>query len=235
MVLSQRARSQTQKDERSAAILQVARELFEHESFDRISMAGIAQKAGMAKGTVFLYFKTKEELFFIIAVEEFQSWLDSMDSLFTNFSQNRKRPNTDQFLNLLTEHLAPFTLLMRMIVIFHTVLEHNISYEQALRFKQMMYDRLPVTGHLLEQCVPGLRSGQGFKFIMWMYALVIGFQHMSEPAPIVREVYRRNKPLSSMHLDFKEAYFDALKTMLDGWIAQNQRNHASKPSRGGKG
>jgi hypothetical protein len=120
-----------------------------------------------------------------------------------------------------------------MIAIFDSVLEHNISYAKALRFKQLMHARLPGTGALLEKCLPGLKPGQGHKFILWMYALVIGFTPMAEPAPVVREVYRREPALRSLQLVFGDSYFEALQTILDGWLAQNRRLQAKQPQ-GGK-
>jgi AcrR family transcriptional regulator len=233
MVLAQRARNVTQKNQRRLALTAAARELFQKHSFSQISMADVAQKTGMAKGTVFLYFKTKEELFFSIAVEEFQLWLDDMDRLFRGLARGRKKITPGEFLKNLGAMLSRYTLLMHMIAIFHTVLEHNISYADSLRFKQLMYDRLPKTGTLMEQCLPGLKPGQGFKFILWMYALVIGFTHMAEPAPVVREVYRKKPALRSMQLDFHESYFSALKAILDGWLAQNRRTQAN-PRSGGR-
>jgi AcrR family transcriptional regulator len=233
MVLLKRARGPAQKNERREVIAASAKELFQKKSFSQISMADVAQKAGLAKGTVFLYFKTKEELFFSIAVEEFQRWLDEMDRLFRQMGESRKKPTPAEFVRQLGDMLGAYTLLMHMIAIFHTVLEHNIAYADARRFKQLMHDRLPITGGLMEACLPGLKPGQGFKFIMWMYALVIGFTHMAEPAPVVREVYRREPALRDLQLNFHDAYFDALKTMLDGWLAQNLATPSPK-RRGGK-
>jgi len=49
--------------EKHEAILAAARTLFGHYGYRRTSIDDIAQEAGIAKGTVYLYFKSKEEIF----------------------------------------------------------------------------------------------------------------------------------------------------------------------------
>lgn len=49
--------------EKSELILAAARHLFGHYGYRRTSIDDIAQEARIAKGTVYLYFKSKEEIF----------------------------------------------------------------------------------------------------------------------------------------------------------------------------
>lgn len=49
--------------EKREAILAAARQLFGHYGYRRTSIDDIAQEARVAKGTVYLYFKSKEEIF----------------------------------------------------------------------------------------------------------------------------------------------------------------------------
>jgi TetR/AcrR family transcriptional regulator, regulator of autoinduction and epiphytic fitness len=49
--------------EKHKAILAAALTLFGHYGYRRTSIDDIAQEAGIAKGTVYLYFKSKEEIF----------------------------------------------------------------------------------------------------------------------------------------------------------------------------
>jgi TetR/AcrR family transcriptional regulator len=51
------------KDERPAELLQAALELFSEKGYSSTRAEEIAKRAGVSKGTLFLYFGTKEELF----------------------------------------------------------------------------------------------------------------------------------------------------------------------------
>jgi len=61
------------------SIVQAAIEVFSNKDFKTTSISEIAQKAGVANGTIYQYFKNKEDLFFTIAIEktnEFQNQLE---------------------------------------------------------------------------------------------------------------------------------------------------------------
>lgn len=59
----QELKSRPDKDARREAILDVASRIFLEEGFDAASMSAIAAKLGGSKGTLYNYFKSKEELF----------------------------------------------------------------------------------------------------------------------------------------------------------------------------
>src|SRR5438105_13779898 len=48
--------------ERRQEIVKTARRLFQAEGYDKITMQRIVEEVGIAKGTVFYYFETKEDL-----------------------------------------------------------------------------------------------------------------------------------------------------------------------------
>jgi len=51
-------------------IIQAALEVFSRNNFQNSTISQIAQKAGVAEGTIYQYFKNKEDLFFSIPVEK---------------------------------------------------------------------------------------------------------------------------------------------------------------------
>jgi len=51
-------------------IIQAAIEVFSRNNFQNSTISQIAQKAGVAEGTIYQYFKNKEDLFFSIPVEK---------------------------------------------------------------------------------------------------------------------------------------------------------------------
>src|SRR5580698_6331993 len=51
------------RDQRREAILKVAREVFFEQGYTAASMSAIAARLGGSKGTLYNYFKSKEELF----------------------------------------------------------------------------------------------------------------------------------------------------------------------------
>src|SRR5262245_961367 len=78
-----RAHKTEHKLERRQAILDAAWQLFQKTSYEAVTVASVARRAGLAKGTVFLYFKTKEALFLALLVEQLQDWFDEADAALT--------------------------------------------------------------------------------------------------------------------------------------------------------
>ena len=57
-MLRQRARKAEHKEERRGAIMAAAHEMYRDTPFAQITMAAVAERAGISKGTVYLYFVT---------------------------------------------------------------------------------------------------------------------------------------------------------------------------------
>jgi AcrR family transcriptional regulator len=88
-VISDRAGAETEKPDASAQqdsakrrqIMDGAREVFLAQGFDAASMGEIARKAGVSKGTLYVYFDSKERLFEAIAHEECGAQAEGVFSL----------------------------------------------------------------------------------------------------------------------------------------------------------
>ncbi|MFH1569037.1 MAG: TetR/AcrR family transcriptional regulator [Gemmatimonadota bacterium] len=57
------------KPERQSQILESAARLFSQRRFDEVLMDDIAREAGVAKGTLYTYYKEKEELYFAVVFD----------------------------------------------------------------------------------------------------------------------------------------------------------------------
>jgi TetR/AcrR family fatty acid metabolism transcriptional regulator len=79
---------------RRESIIQAAIEVFSKKDFKTASISEIAQKAGVADGTIYQYFKNKEDLFFSIPIEktnEFRSQLElHLEGISGAFNKIRK-------------------------------------------------------------------------------------------------------------------------------------------------
>jgi TetR/AcrR family fatty acid metabolism transcriptional regulator len=87
-------RSMSKKVLRRESIIQAAIEVFSNKDFKTASISEIAQKAGIADGTIYQYFRNKEDLFFSIPIEktnEFRSQLElHLEGISGAFNKIRK-------------------------------------------------------------------------------------------------------------------------------------------------
>lgn len=78
-----RAKRERRKDARPGELLAAALELFVEKGFAATRAEEVAKRAGVSKGTLFLYFSSKEELFKAVVRENisgrFQAWSQELD------------------------------------------------------------------------------------------------------------------------------------------------------------
>src|SRR3974390_692038 len=71
----------TEDNTKRRQIVQGARAMFLARGFDAASMSDIARAAGVSKGTLYVYFENKEQLFEAIVHEECQSQAEGLFDL----------------------------------------------------------------------------------------------------------------------------------------------------------
>ena len=207
-----RAITEAQKESRRAEILQVALQRFQDTPYAELSMAGTAEEAGVAKGTLYLYFKSKEQLFLAIYTQELDAWFTELDR---RLGAAGGEASIAGFVALVGESLKSRPALLRLIAILHTVLEQNVDYASAHQFKTWLKARVEQSGALLEKHLPFLTSGQGAGLLLKINALVIGFQHMAEPSPVMRAVLEDDN-LAMLRVDLESSLLETLSTLLMG-------------------
>ena len=72
------------REARRQAILQSARQVFARKGYDSATLDAVAREAGLAKGTLYLYFRDKEDLFF-------HTVLNTMDRLQDSIREQAER------------------------------------------------------------------------------------------------------------------------------------------------
>jgi AcrR family transcriptional regulator len=173
----------------------------------------VAAQAGLAKGTLYLYFATKEELFLSVQEQQFERWFDQLDARLGSLAPGS---SPAAIAELLATSFAESPALVRLLTITHTLLERNAGVEAIARFKDLLRDRLLATGALLEAAVPGLRSGHGARLLLHAYALVVGLYGLAEPTPAARQALNTHPGLEIFAVDFAAELRAALIALLRG-------------------
>lgn len=212
-----RARSDEEKQERRAAILSRAWRMYTREpSFAGFTMAALAEQAGLAKGTLYLYFRTKEELFLALLESGFEAWFDVIDA---RLDEGDHPWTAEDAAEVVVRSLRGRETLARLLSIQPAIVEHNVDYDAALRFKRRVMRRAETTGHRLETRLPFLRAGEGARLLVHLHALVIGVWQLAEPSPVVRRVMEAPE-LAPARVDFDEDLRFLLITLLKGMQAE---------------
>ncbi|MEO8344242.1 MAG: TetR family transcriptional regulator [Betaproteobacteria bacterium] len=175
MVIRQRAIQAEAKHERHLAILDAAERLLLRSPDRLANVAEVADEAGLAKGTVYLYFPSKEEL--LLAVHE-----RNIDGFFSALIMRLDTAGSvaiDDMLDLTQRHMVEPPLFLPLAARCFGMMGQGVPAEAALAFKQRMAQRLQRAGSGLEQHFPQLAAGEGVALLRHSYALIIGLWQMS--------------------------------------------------------
>lgn len=190
--------------ERSAQILDAAIAVFAREGFAKAKMDSIAEEAGLSKGTLYLYFESKEHLISAILEQFFASALQDSQRLL-----EMDAPAADRLL-LLTEHLAAETEQMSTIVSigyeFYAIAARQESVREFLRDYFRQYTAL--VEELIQQGVNQgeFRSVDAHETALTLVSLFEGLNLLHVVDPVIH---------------FQPQAEAAVRLLLDGLLLSN--------------
>ncbi len=178
MVIRQRAMQAEDKRERHDAILDAAERVLLRSPERVVNVADVAEEAGLAKGTVYLYFPSKDEL--LLAVHERR-----VDAFFRDVIALVEGPppvSIGPMFELTRRHIVEPPLFLPLASRCFGLMAHNIPAESAVAFRQRMAARLERAGAGLERHFTALPEGGGVALLRRSYALILGLWQMSAGA-----------------------------------------------------
>jgi AcrR family transcriptional regulator len=208
----ERARKAEDKERRAREILDAAEALSRHDGWAASTVAAVAARAGVAKGTVFLYFPTREALGLALLERELDRWVAELRG---RLARARGDLTSTGVARVLTDTLKDRRLMIELLSILGSQLEANVDEATARGFKERLLGRVISAAEALETAVPGLGVGNGIRFLLQLDALVIGLWQMSSPAPVVARLLEEPH-LRPLRVEFARELSLGLRALLDG-------------------
>lgn len=219
-VSQQRARSAEDKDLRRAHLIDAATRLFADSNFEAVTIARVAELAGMAKGTAYLYFATKETLFLELARAELTLWVHALIKKLKRLRSGSGASQPAQAVPaVMARCAAERPVLGRLLVLLHSVIEPNIDEAAARDFKLYLRDLLTQASEAIASRIPGLNAQDAATLVMQMHALVISLSQLADPPPVIARVMAADPSLQAMQIDFEPFLAATLTTLVRGTLA----------------
>lgn len=205
-----RARSPEEKGQRRDDILRAAERLWAKTPYAELSMNQVAREAKLAKGTLYLYFDTKEEMFLALLTEHLQGWLEVLTALL-----DEGRPSTPgEVADVLIASTRGHEELRRLLILLGTVLGQNDQLDLTLKFGrevrrmlQGVVDRVPFPPEVT------------LRVLMHAHALAVGWQHATEET-FATDFVRRQRDLAFLTPRFEPEFGLALRAVIDRLAAE---------------
>lgn len=177
-----RARDAAQKADRRDAILNAATALYREQG--RLPTAAkVAQRTGLAKGTVYLYFGSKEEIYLAVLEHAYLAFLYALSERLRRYATLNEKQISTAIIN--TIKTQPDFL--SLAVIAQSVLEQNASADALAAYKRSLAQGFG-------QCVNVIaeRSQREItpvvQALLCSYALMLGLWQMANPPPKLKDM-----------------------------------------------
>lgn len=176
MVIIRRAMLDADKQLRRQTILGAAAALIQ-QAEQMPSVADVARYAGLAKGTMYLYFASKEEIYLAVYEQQIHQFFDTLDTMLAN-EPGRASPRwlARYVLEAIRQHQAFLPLAIQS-----REFERNAEAAVVARCKAGIGMRLQQVGATLERMCPRLNAGVGERLLIRSYALMLGLWQLSAP------------------------------------------------------
>ena len=212
-----RARRPEEKAQRRDQILAAAAELFDDGDLDAVSMSAIAKRAGIAKGNLYRYFRTKEELFLQLYREDFAEYVGVVEVELASLAGSG---DLDAVAAVVTGPLLERPRLASLTSLLAGVLERNLTEDAVAGFKEAVNVDLMRFAVALQAALPEVELLALARMLTYLHALIAGLWPMGNPSPVLARVLERPE-LAHMTIDFRLELEPAVRAMMRGVLADS--------------
>jgi AcrR family transcriptional regulator len=222
----QRAVAQEDKEARRTAILDAAESLFLRHPERIANVAEVAESAGLAKGTVYLYFPSKEEM--LLALHE-----RHVAAFFAELTRRLDAPvavGFDDVFDIARRHIIRGAGYLDLTSRCLSLMDREIPLERALEFKMRVGEMLVQAGSRLERHFPALGPGHGVALLCNSYGLMIGMWQLMHTNERFGDAMERPE-MRMFHRDYESDVEGAVRAMWSGMIASGAPAPQKKPAK----
>ena len=201
--------STEQKAAKAEAIAAAAVALTREVRFEEWTVAQVARRAGVAKGTVFLYYESKEALGLAVVRRLMAEWLDELDRRIAEAAPLAPAAAAQTIARSLESRV------LRRALGLVGQLEHGAGRAAVEGYRGWLLERFARTGGLLEGALPFLRPAEGVRLLLLVEALAVGYHALAEPTPVVDAVLADER-FAPLRVDFRRALAESIWMQLEG-------------------
>lgn len=213
--MAKRAMTTEAKALKAHAILDKAAEMFSNSEYEKIKMSDIAREMNMSNGILFVYFKTKESLFFSLLVREYEKRLARLTELAKGTTINEFYDFKKLVIKELIELVDNNPMYIRLESMRTAIFEKNVDAETMLKEKVNLY--MLMKGFVAIVCENNVLTESEVMGILQAEASIITGCKLSATLPAeVIDIIEKNG-LDGLKRDFRKDVLDMMICYLDGY------------------
>lgn len=212
MAKLQRARTEESKEQRRSAIVDAAKALIDKGGFVAVTMEAVSKRCGLAKGTLYIYFGTREDLLLAVLMDDFSEWFEVMG----DYIAETTRPFDSGFLEAWLNGVNAQPRLAMGLCYLHLMLEPNITEEFALGWKTFLLQKLQELHYaLLSDFEPGVSISQLTEFFTLLTSMSVGLWMHTFTPPQIKKTLSKYPQFQIFEVNLPDLFMKAGTAILD--------------------
>lgn len=185
VAINQRARTSEQKARRRNDVLEAAEKFFLEVGYEAFSMSNLAKNIGIAKGTLYLYFETREEIFLTLYEQSLVRWSDLfIDDL-------PEAITSEIYAQKLFKAAAADGTFLPLQIRLENLIEHNVAVPRLVQSKQIFIRQVDKIAKVSATSL-GLSEAQAIEVVKTMGVLLIGATQSDQAPSLDKEDLPQN-------------------------------------------
>jgi AcrR family transcriptional regulator len=161
------------------SILDAAQHLWATQTARLSSMDALAQASGVAKGTLYLYFRSKEEVLLALHERDIEDFFGRM----IERAQQAKPMRSEDLAQLVIDSVSQSSTFLPLSSVCMGLMERHIPHDTAIAFKKRIYERLGNALTALQTHFPTLTPVN----MMQAYAMMLGLWQLLQQSSLHQE------------------------------------------------
>lgn len=185
--------SEQEKKQREMSIIDQAILMFETMDFTEITMAALAKKCNLAKGTLFVYFPTKETLFAKLLYKEYSEWgIHELEELRKHQSftiESYKKFIMDETRYLVHERMR----MIRLVAMKRSIIHQNIAPEILAEEIEGLDKTIHLLSKMTEKKLKFFNEEMIYRLYMMRHVIIIGVYELATSPHNIEKLAELNK------------------------------------------
>ena len=217
-VTFQRARTEENKRQRAAALVEAARSLAVETGVASVTLTAVASRAGIHYSAVRRYFTSHKEVLLHLAAEGWVRWSATVcDELAGPTSPSRVA-------EVLANALAGDQLFCDLLANLHLHLEHEVHVDRVVEIRRTIAAAAIALADAIERALPELGRSGAFDMLIAAYSLAAAYWQIANPPKRLTDVYAKEPEAlpPEWNIDFASALNRVLTATCIGLVSESQ-------------
>ncbi len=214
MKFGKRARSRAAKSERKDTIIAAADKLLRQSGYDAITMQAVAMEAGLAKGTLYLYFPSREILVLDVYGRLFDQWINRF------VSRVSKVTGVEEFCQDFYHHYTGDRLFLQLTGAAISIMESQADRETLIKGKRAMASRVKKLAGTAYQRL-GMNPILAQRFIWGLLTIASGAIQMTTRPPVADKHLPEDVNAYIGSTSFETVFLNAAVPLCSGLMIHN--------------